>query len=48
MDAPRDITAEQSESATDVTDEFEFSPLATPDTTETDEKITMVAAPACR
>jgi hypothetical protein len=48
MDTRPNITAEQSEPTAAVTDEFEFSPLATPDTTETDEKITIVGFLACR
>jgi hypothetical protein len=48
MDIKRDSVADRDDSVGAVADELEFTPLATPDDTETDEKITIVGINACR
>jgi hypothetical protein len=48
MDAQQVTSGDGRKAETGVGDEFEFSPLATPDDTQTDEKITIVGMIACR
>jgi hypothetical protein len=48
MDIERDKVADRDDSVGTVADELEFTPLATPDDTQTDEKITIVGMIACR
>jgi hypothetical protein len=48
MDAQQVTSGNGSKAETGVGDEFEFSPLATPDEADTDEKITICGFIACR